>query len=47
MADVKLVVKDGDKVYELDVEKLGVLVKSYGKEIEEDGVFEKVLKWFD
>jgi len=43
---VKLILKDGDKVYELPVEKLGALIKAYGKEVEDKGIVDTVLDWF-
>jgi len=45
-AEVKLVVKMGEKVYSLPIEKLPELIKGYGDEVEDKGVIDTILDWF-
>lgn len=46
-SDVKLVVKFGDEVYALPVSKLPELIKGYGEKVEEDGIIDSIMGWFD
>jgi len=45
--EVKLVVKFGEEVYALPVSKLPELIKGYGEKVEEEGIIDSIMGWFD
>lgn len=45
--DVTLVAKFGDEVYSLPVSKLPELIKGYGEKVEEGGIIDSIMGWFD
>jgi len=46
-AEVKLVVKFGEEVYALPISKLPELIKGYGEKVEEKGLIDSIMGWFD